>query len=168
MPAAKKRKVATPEIKNHPSSARAITVFTKVSKSHVVSKYIQDKSDRPTTTQVVQSLESNRKRKLLSVNDDKSDEEANQASTILRATINQPQRDIKRLPHRRSDKAVPQTPKNSRPIPLASSSSDTPTKGALGLFDELLISSSSLRRQKSSPLQSQQSLNTDITSSFCQ
>jgi hypothetical protein len=169
MPAAKKRKVTTTTSKTNPSSVGAITAFTKVSKSQVISKWPHEKAACSVATQLVKELDSDRKRKLLVVEEIKIDTSGDEASDILRTAISQSRRDVKPLPRRHSKEGqrLPQTPK--KPILASSnaSSADTPTKGTRALLDELALSSSSSRDSLSlSPLKSQDTITIDDKSSF--
>jgi hypothetical protein len=158
MPVAKRRKVTTTLPKSNPSSLRAITAFTKVSKSQVTSKSIYDKVDCSAPTQLAKSFEADRKRKLQVV-EIEVDAAAVEASAILRTAIGHSQRDIKPLPQRRStdSQKIPETPRKSVLSSSANSNpAKTPTKGARALLDNLILSSSSGKFQ-TSPLRSQES-----------
>jgi hypothetical protein len=152
MPATKKRKVTAATSKINPSSLGAITAFTKVSKSHVISKWSHEKAACSVATQLVKELDSDRKRKLL-VAEDISVCTGDEASNILRTAISQSQRDVKTLPGRRSKECqkLPQTPKKPILTPSNASSADTPTKGTQALLDGLDLSSPSSKKSLSSP-----------------
>jgi len=165
MPAAKKRKVTSATSKTNPSSNGSITAFTKVSKSQVLSKWPHEKAACSVAAQLVKELNSNRKRKLLVVENVSIDT----TSDILRSAISQSQRDVKNLPGRlsREYQRLPQTPKKPILAPSNASSADTPTKGTRALLDGLALSSTSSKNSlSSSPLKSQDTITTDDKSSF--
>lgn len=144
--------------KSNPSSAKAITAFTKVSKSQVASKSIYDKADCSAPSQLVKSFDADRKRKIQIV-EIEVDAAAVEASDILRATISHTQRDIKSLPQRRStdSQKIPETPwKSVLSSSVNSTPTKTPTKGARALLNNLTLSSLS-EKSPTFPLRSQES-----------
>lgn len=169
MPAAKKRKVTNTISKTIPSSLSAITAFTKVSKSQVISKWSHEKVACSVATQLVKGLDSDKKRKLLVVEEINIDTSGDEASELLRAATSQSQRDVKPLPGRRSKECqrLPQTPKKPILAPSNASSAETPTKGTRALLDGLALSSSSSKDSQSSPpLKSQDTITADDKPSF--
>jgi hypothetical protein len=169
MPAAKKRKVTATTSKSTPSLVGAITAFTKVSKSQAISKWAHEKAASSVATQLVKELNSDRKRKLLVVEEIKIDTSGDEASDLLCAAINQSLRDVKPLPARRSKdyQKLPQTPKRPILTPSNTSSTDTPTKATRALLDKFAISSSSSKGSPlSSPLKPQDTITTDEKSLF--
>jgi hypothetical protein len=164
MPAAKKRKVTTAISKSSPSPLGAITAFTKVSKSQVISKWPHEKAACSVATQLVKELDSDRKRKLLVVEEINID-----TAHILLTARNQSQRDVKHLPAGRSKERqrLPQTPKKSTLASSNETSADTPTKGTRALLDGLALSSSSSKDPlSSSPLKPQDTITADDKLSF--
>lgn len=137
--------------KKNPSSFGAITAFTKVSKSKVISKWPHENAACSVATQLVAELDSDRKRKSLVV-EEINNETGDEASDLLRTAISQSQRDVKPLPARRSKEyqKLPQTPKKPILDLSNASSADTPTKGTRALLDGLVLSSSSSEASPSS------------------
>jgi hypothetical protein len=163
MPAAKKRKVTATISKSNPSSLGAITAFTKVSKTQVISRWVHEKAACAVATQLVEELDLERKRKHL-VADEIKINSGDEASDTLRTANGQSQRDVKHLPARRSKeyRKLPQTPKKPILPPSSTSSADTPTKGTRALLDGLALTSlPSKDSPSSSALKSQNDITTD-------
>jgi hypothetical protein len=137
MPAAiKRRKVAATS--RTASSAdgqfRGIAAFTRVSKASSAEKAGIEKKSYDTIAIPPYSL-GEKKRKLLDIEESSTED----VSSIISATITD--RDIKPFPRRSNDSQIcPHTPQ--KPITNTDSSSDTPTKGARSLFNQLYVSKS--------------------------
>jgi len=117
-PAVKRRKVSATTSSS--TKSRGLDSFTSVSKTSTTTA--TDRDDRITQ---LGEIVNGKKRKL-------GEEEVSISSIEI-------DRDIKPLLARRSSQRVPQTPK--KPIQIASSLIETPTKGASTLLDRLVLSS---------------------------
>lgn len=140
MSTVKRRKVTATTSRKPTSSSRGIAAFTRVSKSQVISNSVYDKIDRLETSETAQPIESDRKRKILRVEEvDTSTVWADQASAILSAVLDTSERAIKPLPQRSltTSQKLAQTLKQHISIPQACGPEETPTKDAKDILDSL-------------------------------
>ena len=135
MPTAiKRRKVAATARNASPSTSQfhGIAAFGRVSKASSAEKAGTGKKDYDTVA-ITSYSTTEKKRKLVDVEKESTED----VSTIISAAIQE--RGIKPLPRRSDDSQIfPKAP--NRPITKPDSSSDTPTKGARSLFNELFAS----------------------------
>ena len=135
MPTAIKRRKVAATARNASSPTAqflGIGAFGRVSKASSTEKAGKAKKDYGTIA-ITSYSTTEKKRKLVDIEEESTED----VSTIISAAIQD--RSIKPLPRRSNDSHIfPNTP--NRPITKANSSSDTPTKGARSLFNELFVS----------------------------
>jgi hypothetical protein len=137
MPAAIKRRKVTATSRKPLSNSQpsGIEAFTRVSKASSTGKASIEKKKYDTVATTSYST-GDKKRKLLDIDEESSNQDI---SAIISSALKD--RGIKPLPPRSNNTRVfPKTP--NKPIIKTESSSDTPTKGARGLFSELFVSKS--------------------------
>ncbi|RDW91248.1 hypothetical protein BP5796_02413 [Coleophoma crateriformis] len=141
--AIKRRKVSASSSASALARPRGLDAFTRISKATTPSKSVLDKNnyvDSSIVTRVEEAASPGRKRKLVTLEEENLDEEISMKVD--------PSRDVKPLPRKRTTTAAttrtPQTPQ--KPIVEDVSTTETPTKGARGLLDRLVLANTTPTR----------------------